>query len=103
MVKSKLIQNLADLYPAMLRKDIVKIIDIIFLEIVNAVKRNRAVEIRSFGRFSALFRNARIARNPKNSNKINIPSKKAVKWKMSKDLFKRLNSNFNEEKTPNTL
>jgi len=103
MVKSKLIQNLADLYPTMLRKDIIKIIDIIFVEIVNAIKRNQPVEIRNFGRFSALFRKARIARNPKNSNKINIPPKKAIKWKMSKNLFKRLNSNFNEEKKHNTL
>ena len=50
-----------------------------------------------------LFRKARVARNPKNSNKINIPPRKAIKWKMSKNLFKRMNSNFNEEKIPNAL
>lgn len=103
MVKSKLIQNLADLYPTMLRKDIIKIVNIIFLEIINSIKKNEPVEIRNFGRFSSLLRKARLARNPKNSETVNIPSKKAIKWKMSKNLFKRLNSNFIEEKTHNTL
>ena len=53
MVKSKLIQNLADLYPTMLRKDIIKIVNIIFLEIINSIKKNEPVEIRNFGRFSS--------------------------------------------------
>ena len=75
MVKSKLIQNLADLYPTMLRKDITKIVDIIFLEIVNSIKNNKPVEIRNFGRFSTLFRKARVARNP-NVN----PPKALEKW-----------------------
>ena len=103
MVKSKLIQNLADLYPTMLRKDIIKIVDIIFIEIVNSIKRNEPVEIRNFGRFSTLFRKARLARNPKNSDKINIPSKKAIKWKMSKNLLRRLNNNLIEEKMSSNL
>ena len=44
------------------------------------------------------MRKARIGRNPKNSKVVQIPEKKAIKWKMSKILFKHLNKNFTENK-----
>jgi len=43
-------------------------------------------------------RKARIGRNPKNSEKVQIPEKKVIKWKMSKILYNRLNNNFTENK-----
>ena len=102
MVKSKLIQKLADLYPSMIRKDIVKIVDIIFFEITEALCRGENIEIRGFGIFKTAVRKARIGRNPKNSESIQIPEKRAVKWKMSKVLFNRLNKNFTENKISDT-
>ena len=33
-----------------------------------------------------------IRRNPKTGTKINVPKKRTIKWKMSKDLFKKLNN-----------
>ena len=95
MVKSGLIQKLCDMHPNILRKDIKKILDIIIFEMIEALCRNEAVEIRGFGRFKSVMRKARIGRNPKNSKAVQIPAKKAIKWKMSKILFKRLNKNFN--------
>ena len=102
MVKSKLIQKLADLYPSMIRKDIVKIVDIIFFEITEALCRGENIEIRGFGIFKTAVRKARIGRNPKNSESIQIPEKRAIKWKMSKTFFKRLNKNFTENKISDT-
>ena len=98
MVKSELVQKLCNAYPNILRKDIEKILDIIITEIMEALIRNEAVEIRGFGRFKTATRKARIGRNPKNSAAVQIPQKKAIKWKMSKNLFKRLNKNFTENK-----
>ena len=98
MVKSELVQKLCNMHPNILRKDIEKIVDVIFFEIIEALYRDEAVEIRGFGRFKTVMRKARIGRNPKNSKAIQIPAKKAIKWKMSKILFKRLNKNFNENK-----
>ena len=98
MVKSQLVQQLCNMHPNILRKDIEKILDIIIFEIIEALYRNEAVEIRGFGRFKPVMRKARIGRNPKNSKPVQIPAKKAVKWKMSKILFKRLNKNFTENK-----
>ena len=98
MLKSELVQKLCNMHPNMLRKDIEKILDIIIFEMIEALYRNEAVEIRGFGRFKTIIRKARIGRNPKNSKAIQIPAKKAIKWKMSKILFKRLNKNFTENK-----
>ena len=98
MVKSELVQKLCNMHPNILRKDIEKILDIIIFEMIEALYRNEAVEIRGFGRLKTVMRKARIGRNPKNSKAIQIPAKKAIKWKMSKILFKRLNENFTENK-----
>ena len=98
MVKSELVQKLCNMHPNILRKDIEKILDIIIFEMIEALYRNEAVEIRVFGRFKTIIRKARIGRNPKSSKVVQIPAKKAIKWKMSKILFKRLNKNYTENK-----
>ena len=102
MVKSKLIQKLADLYPSMIKKDIVKIVDIIFFEITEALCRGENIEIRGFGIFKTTVKKARIGRNPKNSESVQIPEKRAIKWKMGKTFFNRLNKNFTENKISDT-
>jgi len=98
MVKSELVQKLCNMHPNILHKDLEKILDIIIFEMIEALYRNDAVEIRGFGRFKTVVRKARIGRNPKNSEAVQIQEKKAIRWKMSKILFKRLNKNFTENK-----
>jgi len=98
MVKSELIQKLCNIHPNINRKDIEKILEIIFLEITDALRKGKNIEIRGFGSYKIKTRKARIGRNPKNSEILQIPAKKAVKWKMSKILFKKLNNNFTENK-----
>ena len=98
MVRSELLQKLCDHHPNLLRKDIEKILEIIFIEITEALRKGENIEIRGFGIFKTATRKARIGRNPKNSQSIQIPEKKAIKWKMSKTFFNRLNKNFTENK-----
>ena len=98
MVKSELVQKLCNIYVNIPRADIEKILDIIIFEIIEALYRNEAVEIRGFGRFKTVVRKARIGRNPKNFKTVQIPEKKAIKWKMSNILFRRLNKNFTDNK-----
>jgi len=95
MTKSKLITNLANHYPSMLRKDVIKMIDIILSDIINALRKNEfgAVELRNFGRFSLRIQNARLGRNPATGEQVNIPMKKKVHFKASSVLLKRLNEN----------
>ena len=91
MVKSELVKKLCDLHPNILHKDIEKIVEIIIFEMVESLCRDEAIEIRGWGRIKTVARKARIGRNPKNSETVQIPAKKAIKWKMSKILYKRLN------------
>ena len=102
MVRSELLQKMCNLYPNILRKDIKKILGIIFHELTEALCRGENIEIRGFGIFKTTLRKARIGRNPKNSELVQIPEKKAIKWKMSKIFFNRLNKNFTDNKISDT-
>lgn len=102
MVRSELLQRLCNLHPNVVRKDIKKILEIIFSEIADALSKGNSIEIRGFGTYKITTRKARIGRNPKNSELVKIPEKKAIKWKISKDFFNRLNKNFTENKISDT-
>ena len=98
MVRSQLLQKMCNLHPNILRKDMEKIFEIIFLEFTKALCRGENIEIRGFGTYKIIKRKARLGRNPKTSESVQIPAKKAIKWKMSKILYNRLNKNFTEDK-----
>ena len=93
IVKSKLLKKLSKDYPNFLKKDLEKFTNIILTEIKTSLKRGERVEIRGFGVFSSKTQKARISRNPKTNQKVNTPEKKTIHFKMSKDLFKKLNNN----------
>mgnify|MGYP001232781112 FL=1 len=92
IVKSKLLKQLSKNYPNFLKKDLEKFTDIILKEIKETLKRGERVELRGFGVFSSNIQKARISRNPKTGEKVNTPEKKTIHFKMSKDLFKKLNN-----------
>ncbi len=92
IVKSKLLKQISNNYPNFLKKDLEKFINIILNEIKRALRRGDRVELRGFGVFSTNIQKARISRNPKTGEKVNTPSKKTINFKMSKDLFKKLNN-----------
>ena len=98
MLKSQLLKKFCNMNPNLLRKDLEKIVEIIISEISESLCRDEPVEIRGFGRFKTVVRKARIGRNPKNAQTVQIPEKKAIKWKMSKTLYKQLNKNFTDNK-----
>ena len=102
MLKSQLLKKFCNMNPNILRKDLEKIIEIIIFEISESLCRDEPVEIRGFGRFKTVIKKARIGRNPKNSQTLQIPEKKAIKWKMSKTLYNRLNKNFTDNKISDT-
>ncbi len=90
-VKSKLLDQLSKNYPNFLKKDLEKFSKIILNEIKNSLKRGERVELRSFGVFSSKIQKARISRNPKTGEKVNTPAKKTIHFKMSKEMFKKIN------------
>ena len=91
IVKSKLIKQLKKSYPNFLSKDLEKLVDILLKEIKNTLKRGERVELRGFGIFHSKTQKASIRRNPRTGEKVNVPQKKTIHFKMAKDLFKKLN------------
>ncbi len=92
IVKSKLLKQLSNNYPNFLKKDLKKFSNIILEEIKKALKRGDRVELRGFGVFSTNIQKARISRNPRTGEKVNTLQKKTIHFKMSKDLFKKINN-----------
>jgi len=92
VVKSELIKQIKKSYPNFLTRDLNKVLDIIIKEIKYSLNRNEGVELRGFGTFRTNIQKASIRRNPKTGEKVSVPKKTTIKWKMSKDLFKKLNN-----------
>ena len=91
-VKSDLIKQLTNNYPNFLKKDLNKLFDIMIYEMQEALKRGDRVELRDVFSIEPRLQKARISRNPKTGEKVNTPQKKTIHFKMSKDLFKKLNN-----------
>ena len=92
IVKSKLLKQLSKSYPNFLKKDLAKFTDIILNEIRRALRRGDGVELRNFGTFRVKTQKASIRRNPKTGEKVAVPEKKVISWKMSKEMFKKINN-----------
>ena len=91
-VKSELLKQLSKNYPNFLKKDLEKFTNIILKEIKLSLQRGERVELRKFGVFSTNIQKARISRNPKSGEKVNTPEKVTINFKISKELFKKLNN-----------
>ena len=91
VVKSEIIKQLKKSYPNIENKILTIVVETILKEIKDSLKRNESCEIRKFGRWSTKIQKASIRRNPKTSEKVSITSKKVIKWKMSQELFKKIN------------
>ena len=92
VVKSKLLKQLKKSYPNFNLKDLSKLVDIILNEIKRALRRGDSVELRGFGRYSVKTQKSSIRRNPKTGEKVAVQEKKVIRWKQSKDLFKKINN-----------
>ena len=93
IVKSKLIKQISNNYSSFYKKDLEKFLNIFLNEIKQALKKGERVELRNFGSWSIRIQKARISRNPKTSEEVETPQKKTIRFKMSKELFKKLNNN----------
>ena len=92
IVKSKLLKQLSQNYPNFLKRDLQKFTNIILNEIKRTLKRGDRVELRGFGVFYTNTQKASIRRNPKTGEKVNVPEKKTIHFKMAKEMFKKLNN-----------
>ena len=96
-VKSQILDQLANSYPNFLRRDLERALNIVLDEIIKAIAKSDNVQIRGFGSFKNRQLKTRIGRNPKDGSRIEIPAKQSVQWKISKELFQKLNQDTNRD------
>ena len=91
MIRSELIQRVAEENPHLYQRDVEKIVATIFDEIVAALANGDRVELRGFGAFSVKRRDARVGRNPRTGESVPVDEKHVPFFKAGKLLRDRLN------------
>jgi integration host factor subunit beta len=91
VIKSELIQKIAEENPHLYQRDVERIVSTLFDEIAAALARGDRVELRGFGAFSVKNRDARIGRNPRTGEAVQVPEKRVPFFKTGKDLRERMN------------
>ena len=91
MIKSELIQKIANANLHLFHRDIEKIVNVLFEEIVAAMARGDRVELRGFGAFTVKHRAPRTGRNPRTGTTVSVGEKFVPFFKTGKELRERLN------------
>lgn len=93
MIKSELIQIIANRNPHLYQRDVENIVNAIFDEITDTLAAGHRVELRGFGAFSVKERPAREGRNPRTGETVRVDEKWVPFFKTGKELRERLNAN----------
>jgi integration host factor subunit beta len=91
MIRSELVQKIADENPHLYKRDVERIVGTIFDEIIQAMADGNRVELRGFGAFSVKKRDARTGRNPRTGESVSVEQKHVPFFKTGKLLRDRLN------------
>ena len=91
MIKSELVQHIATQNPHLYQRDVENIVNAILNEITEALARGDRVELRGFGAFSVKNRPARVGRNPRTGEQVDVGEKYVPQFKAGKEIRERLN------------
>ncbi|GAB4360377.1 MAG: integration host factor subunit beta [Oricola sp.] len=91
MIKSELVQIIANRNPHLFQRDVENIVNAVFDEITESLAQGNRVELRGFGAFSVKNRPAREGRNPRTGEKVAVEEKWVPFFKTGKELRERLN------------
>ncbi len=91
MIRSELIQIIAEENPHLFQRDVERIVNTVFEEITKAMENGERVELRGFGAFSVKQRDARVGRNPRTGEAVQVEAKNVPFFKTGKLLRDRLN------------
>ena len=91
MIKSELVQKIAEKNSHLSHREVERLVSAIFDEISYALSAGGRVELRGFGSFSVKSRPGRVGRNPRTGQKVEISEKNVPYFKTGKLLKERLN------------
>jgi integration host factor subunit beta len=90
MTKADLVEEVSKV-TELTRKDSEVIVDTLFESVIKALRTGDKLEVRGFGSFRVRQRNARVGRNPKTGEKVEVPAKRVPYFKPSKELKDLIN------------
>lgn len=91
MIRSELLNELHKDNPDLRADEVEQVVDVFFDEITQRLAEGGRVELRGFGAFSTREREARVGRNPRTGESVNVPAKRVPYFKAGKEIKKRLN------------
>ena len=91
MIKSELIEKLAEQNPHLYRRDVEDLVNAILDTVADALAQGDRVELRGFGAFTAKRRGARAGRNPRKGETIAVPERVFPMFKANREMLRRLN------------
>lgn len=97
MLRSELIAKLTDENPDLRADDLERVVGVILGEITEALARGDRVELRGFGAFSVRQRKARMGRNPRTGEAVEVEAKSVPFFRPGKELRARVNGGEDPE------
>ncbi len=91
MIRSELVQLLANENPTLSLREVDHIVSVFFDEITAQLVKDGRVELRGFGAFSTRGRDGRVGRNPRTGASVEIDSKRVPYFKPGKEMRAKLN------------
>lgn len=91
MTKSELIEKIAAVQTQLSAKDVELAVKMMLDHMAEALAEGERIEIRGFGSFSLHYRAARLGRNPKTGEKVELTGKFVPHFKPGKELRERVN------------
>ncbi|MDQ6966260.1 MAG: integration host factor subunit beta [Mariprofundaceae bacterium] len=92
MTKSELIDAIVEFEGQITRREAEVVVNNILTAIGDALGRGERVELRGFGSFYTKGRDARVGRNPKTGESVNVPAKIVPQFKPGKELRDRVDT-----------
>lgn len=90
MTKSELVEKVVSKHQHMTSKEAEFVINEFFQAISSALAEGDRVELRGFGSFTTKKRDARIGRNPKTGEAVQVPAKVVPHFKPGKELREKV-------------
>jgi integration host factor subunit beta len=97
MTKSELIEKIAAVQTQLSARDVELAVKMILDYMADALAGGERIEIRGFGSFSLHYRAARLGRNPKTGEKVQLDGKFVPHFKPGKELRDRVNLGLQAE------
>ena len=91
MIRSELVQKLCNDFPDLTQREVESVVSAIFDSIIDQLAQNGRVELRGFGAFSTRPREARVGRNPRTGESVDVGAKRVPYFKPGKEMRERLN------------